>query len=294
MKAAIIIFSPSGNTAKIGEQLKASLQQNGVVVQIVNITGTEKYFSSLDKTLFLHETIKEHDVLFVGSPVYAHHLQYHVRDLLASLPKPGNGWGKIAIPFVTYGGLNSGIALEEAGKLLKKSGRQVLAGLKVSCSHCMIRAFMEEEFNKDQPMDKTIAIIDKFVGFMTSIDLNSVKDYSKYLRYQSRKAYVKANLIFNEKIWHEKRYPKMSINAAQCIKCGKCVKVCPVCHLKQESAKTIMENPHSKCIHCFNCILVCPKKAVSPVGELTKARTFMGKMIKMGKEDPDTCLYPSI
>ena len=57
--------------------------------------------------------VSEHDILFIGSSVYAHHLQYHVKDLIKKLPQPVHGWGKIAVPFVTYGGISSGIALEE-------------------------------------------------------------------------------------------------------------------------------------------------------------------------------------
>lgn len=134
--------------------LKAKLEQNNVSTQLVNIAGNKKYFSTDNKQKFLKETINEHDILFIDSPVYANHLQYHVKDLIESLPQPVNGWGKIAVPFVTYGAVSSGISLDKAGKLLRKSGRKVLAGMKVCSSHHMTRAFMDEEYNKDQSEDK--------------------------------------------------------------------------------------------------------------------------------------------
>jgi len=96
MKVTIIEFSPSGNTNKVGEVLKARLQQNNISIQLVNIAGNKEYFLSNNKQKFLQETVKEHDILFIGSPVYAHHLQYHIKELIESLPKPINGWGKIA------------------------------------------------------------------------------------------------------------------------------------------------------------------------------------------------------
>lgn len=294
MKVAIIEFSPSGNTNKIGELLKASLEQNNISVQLVNIAGNEEYFLTSNKQNFLQETVKEHDILFIGSPVYAHHLQYHVKYLIESLPQPGNGWGNVAVPFVTYGGISSGISLDEAGKLLIRSGRKVLAGMKLSSSHRMTRAFMKEEFNKDQPEEKIISVIAELVKRVKSADLNSLKDNSKHLKYQNIKTYLKANLIFKEKVWHEKRYPQIVIDNNQCIKCGKCINVCPVLHLQQNKDKSIIKNVNSACVHCFNCIVECPQKAIYPVGDLEKARSFMENMISKGTETPANCLYPKL
>ncbi|TCO68803.1 4Fe-4S dicluster domain-containing protein [Marinisporobacter balticus] len=226
--------------------------------------------------------------------MYAHHLQYHIKDLIKNLPKPLNGWGKVAIPFVTYGGIHSGIALEEAGKLLKKSGRKVLAGLKVSSSHRMTRAFMIEEYNSCPSEDKIISTIEELVERVRSVDLYSLKDKSKYLNYQSRKTYLKANIVFKEKVWHEKRYPKVVIDDNECIRCGKCINVCPICHLQQNLDKSTIKNINNPCIHCFNCVIECPQKSISLVGNLETAKKIMENMIKTAKEDSDTYLYPTI
>jgi ferredoxin len=212
--------------------------------------------------------------------------------LIKILPKPVNGWSKIVVPFVTYGGISSGISLDEAGKLLRKSGRIVLAGMKISSSHRMTRAFMKDEYNKDRSEDKIISTIQELIRRVKSADLNSVKDNSKHLKYQSLGTYIKSNLIFKEKEWHKKRYPNILIDSNQCIKCGKCAKICPVCHLQQNTEKSIIKNVDSQCIHCFNCIIECPQKAISLLGDLDKAKIFFGKMVKKYKENPDTCLYP--
>lgn len=294
MNVSIIEFSPSGNTNHVSELIKAALEQNNINLQLVNITGNEKYFFTKDKGSFLQETLKEHDILFIGAPVYAHHLQYHVKELIEALPKPINGYGKIAIPFITYGGISSGIALDEAGNLLRKSGRRILLGMKVSSSHRMTRAFMKEEFNKNQPESKLISTIDELVKRIKSSNVASSEDNSKHLKYQNIGTYLKANIIFKEKVWHEKRYPKIELDQHKCVKCGKCTKVCPVCHLQQDSTKSIIKNMNSQCIHCFNCIVECPKQAITPVGDLEKAKGFMEKMINRAKETPDTCLYPKL
>jgi len=164
MRVTIIQFSPSGNTMKVSEKIKVSLEKGGEnVVQLIDITGDRCFFEN-NRSDFLKEKVDRHDILLIGCPVYAHHLQYHVQGLIKLLPKPDSDrWGKYTIPYVTYGGIDSGIALEEAGRLLKKSGRKVIGGMKISASHKMTRAFMDEEFNRGKPDDKMISIIDELL-----------------------------------------------------------------------------------------------------------------------------------
>ncbi len=56
---------------------------------------------------------------------------------------------------------------------------------------------------------------------------------------------------------------KISISAETCIKCGKCVKVCPIYVFTQESkAVPVVANP-GMCIKCGQCVSVCPTSSVS-------------------------------
>ena len=54
----------------------------------------------------------------MGSPVYAHHLHHNIKDFIKGL-YPTEKEVPIAVPFITYGGINSGEALHEAEVLLK-------------------------------------------------------------------------------------------------------------------------------------------------------------------------------
>ena len=294
MEAIIIYFSPTGNTRFVANTILKEFQKNEILTQLVDVTKNEILFNEKNPEKFLSESIPKHDILMIGSPVYAHHVQYHVMDLIKKLPRPNKEkWGKIAIPFVTYGGIDSGIALEEAEKYLKKSGRTVIGGLKFSASHNMTRVFMDVEFNKGKPNDEILPIIEELVETIKQIDLKSpATSKSKLLQYQSRKAALIAKIILNEKKFHEKRYPNPVISLDKCVHCGKCVSACPVVHWKSESEK-IIGNPDNNCIHCYNCIHVCNSDAITLTGDLEKGREFMQNMIeeKGNKESPANFFY---
>lgn len=294
MKIAIIQFSPSGNTFKVSELIKRELEQRNLEVQLLDITGKKEFFIEKNIQKFLADNVGKHDVLLIGSPVYANHLQYHVQDLITSLPKPNDIWGKYAIPYVTYGGISSGIALKEAGELLKISKRIVPIGMKVSASHRMTRAILNEEFNKEKLLDNNFPQVTELVNRIIQLNHNFISNSSvKFLAYNGLITALKANILFKEKVMHEKRYPKISIDQSICTICGKCVKSCPVLHLAKKDNR-IIENSQSPCIHCLNCIIQCPNNAIKLKGDLEKGTAFLKKMIiKNGnKETPETSVYP--
>ena len=296
MKTTIIQFSPSGNTLKVSEMLKEELERRNQEVQLIDITGERKFFLEKDIHSFLREKVKQHDVLLIGGPVYAHHLQYHVQDILKALPKPDDKWGKYAVPYVTYGGISSGIALREAGKLLKKSGRIVHAGMKVSAPHRMTRAFMPDEFNKDKLQGDFFPQVTELVNRIMQLDHTHIsKCNSKSLKYNGLITVLKANIIFKEKVWHEKRYPNIQINHEKCTNCGKCVKNCPVLHLSTKDNKPY-KDVISSCIHCLVCASECPNQAVELIGNLEKGKAHMNNNIARNgnKETPVTAVYPEM
>lgn len=290
MKILIMTFSPSGNTDKVGVSLKNKLLSHGNEVQYLKLAGNSDYFKSEDKETFLERIVKPHDLLIIGSPVYAHHLQYHVKELISQLPFPNKKWSEAVIPFVSYGGISSGIALEEAGKLFKKRNRKILMGAKISMSHKMTRAFMENEYDCSQAHLVEL-LINELVETIIKFDGQTVIDLSKQLTYKSRIEYIKAMVIFNEKKWHAKRYPLVLIDNNKCTACAACIKGCPVGHLEIDKMNKVLKSDNYDCIHCFNCVVACKENAVYLKGDLEKAKQLINKMTLKEKETPSTVIF---
>lgn len=281
MKITVIQFSSSGNTEKVSSAIREVLEEDGTAtVQVVDLARDASFFGG-GRAADVLERVAPHDVLMVGGPVFAHHLQYHVQDLIRLLPRPdGRRWGSVAIPFVTYGGLSSGIALEEAGQLLRRSGRTVVGGLKVSAAHRMTRAFLDEEFNAGKPNGELRPVVldlrERIRRLAAGEDLPHGR---RLLHYRPRLEALAIRVIFDEKKWHRERYPRIRIDRSRCTNCGACAKLCPVLHLGKDAAGVVGEQPGRDCIHCLGCAATCPRKAIGLVGDLEKGRAFMKKAI---------------
>jgi len=299
LKVAIIVFSPTGNTLKVGKMLEDQLNSKNVDVQLYNFTGNKKIFQKGEIKSFLKENIKEHDLLCIGSPVYAHHLHYNVKDLIKSLPKPENGWAKLAVPFVTYGAINSGIALHEAAKLLKKSGRITILGMKINGFHCMTALpQIKVKINEGMPGNEAIPIIEKLTNKIVQFNgtiIDKTTDITKKLNYQKLKSRIKAKIIFREKFWHKHLYPTVTFNHNNCEKCGQCINICPVnCIEMEEEGPILLDNP--SCIHCGACILECKYNAIEISANWDRLNSILIKSINgqgplVSNENPKSLVY---
>jgi len=299
LKVAIIVFSPTGNTLKVGKMLETELISRNVHVQLYNFTRNDKIFRENNINSYLKESIREHDLLCIGSPVYAHHLHYNVKKIIKALPKPKNGWAKIAVPFVTYGAINSGIALREAAKLLKNSGRFTILGMKINAFHCMTALpQINVKINEGMPGEEALPIIEQLVEKIVHFNydvINKSKDITKKLNYQKLKNRIKAKTIFREKFWHKYLYPKLKFNHDACHKCEQCIDICPVNCLEMTNDGPILLNNPS-CIHCGACILECQFNAIEINTNWDRMNNILEKSINglgplVSNENPKSVVY---
>lgn len=82
MKALIIVFSPSGHTLKVAEHINSTLKEHKVTVQLINITKDTNYLTKEKISESLKKEVKAHDVLFIGGPLYAGHVEKHILQVI--------------------------------------------------------------------------------------------------------------------------------------------------------------------------------------------------------------------
>ena len=128
MKVAIIVFSPSGHTLQAANIFKEELERKGAHVQLVNTTKNPNYLNESSIKKQLEADLDAHDLLLIGGPIYAGHMEGHILRIIKQLPGVGGKFGALAVPFATYGGVHSSVALEEMGKLLKRQKRKSILG----------------------------------------------------------------------------------------------------------------------------------------------------------------------
>lgn len=263
MKILMIVFSPAGSTLKIARLLEEKLVVAGNEVQLLNVTGNASMFKEGKFKETLEEKVNSHDLICIGSPVYEKHMEYYVQQLVKTLPKPDEKWGKLAIPFVTYGGISSGNALLEAERLLTKSGRITVAAMKIESTH-IISKKLSTKVNEGMPGDEAIPYIEELVKRISEIEPNKMNatNFSKSLNYHSFKEKMLCNLM-KEKMLHKHKYPAFTIAQDKCSKCLKCVHTCPVQRIGIENEFPKMAGKEHVCIHCFSCTAICPNEAIS-------------------------------
>ncbi|MFW9852939.1 MAG: EFR1 family ferrodoxin [Candidatus Thorarchaeota archaeon] len=269
MKVTFIIFSPTGNTLKVARTMENSLKAKDVEVQLIDLTRDPVFFNgnNKDKLSYLNEKIKQHDLLCLGGPVYAHHLHFNILNIIKELPKPNEKWGKLATSFITYGGISSGLALIESVKLLKKSGRIPALAMKINSEHCMTKLkYISTKINEGMPGEEAIPFIEDFVEKIIllknkdNVEILNIIPQLKYLKFIDR---MKDKIIFREKIWQKYLYPKIFIDYNKCTKCGICSEICPVQRIEMTDKGPIIPKNSHLCVHCVSCMIHCPVEAIT-------------------------------
>ena len=130
MKYFIIYCSPAGTTEHVAKNIGTTLKEFNGDVFIKDIGKKHNRLFALDQIKAAKETV----CLYVGTPVYGGHTVLPVMTFIDELPESKTGF---AVPFVTWGGVTSGVALWEMGKKLLEKGYKLAAGAKIGAVHSM-------------------------------------------------------------------------------------------------------------------------------------------------------------
>ena len=117
-KTAIAYCSPAGSTRHVARVIEAVLAETAAEVAVLDLkeAGSAAGFAEAVRAM------APEDLLFVGSPVYRDMAVPPVLRFIEGLPRVD---GVFAVPFVTWGGAFSGIALWQMGRALALCWAQV-------------------------------------------------------------------------------------------------------------------------------------------------------------------------
>ncbi|MBC2713653.1 MAG: 4Fe-4S binding protein [Desulfosarcina sp.] len=278
MKNAFIVFcSPAGSTGHVARVIAHSLEEKSIAVHLLDLGAGE----NLSRFLGLLKAAEADDCLFVGSPVYRDMAISTVMAFLGGLPATK---GCMTVPFITWGGVNSGIALWQMGQVLQNKGYALAGAAKVLGVHSLM-------WQSDRPVgqghpdtadDRQVRmLVDKVVERTKNMKPDTLPLTVLDYQLEEISTDIKNKL---DQPWTI--IPK-TVDEEKCTKCGTCAEVCPVEAVSLDPVPVFDEN----CFDCFNCIRECPEEAIAPTLTLDKIEAMIRKRVETFNERPPTQIF---
>ncbi len=229
----ILYFSSTGNSLWIAKQVKEKF--GGKIVYIPKYEGCGSEF----------------DRIFLVTPIYSFGMPTFVWDLLPKLDKT-----KELIIIQNYGGMVGG-ADYLIYNYAKKNGLNVKAVFVMKMPENFTVSFSVPKFYLNSTLKKAKGRIEKILSQIEKGEF----------RVPKKKKTKQAKYLQNKSNWHliGQRF-KCTEN---CVKCGKCVSICPVGNISLKDGKIVFGD---KCVACLGCYHRCPNKAIKYLNKNKKNR----------------------
>ncbi len=276
MQHYIAYFSPAGTTRKVAEQIQQALQKEQIAAELNDL-------SVHGATLASHlKKAAQPFVLWLGSPVYCDHALPPVLEQLATLPANLQGY---SVPYAVWGGVCSGLALQEMAEILVQKHLPPLAGAKIMAEHCSTWD-ATKQWEAGRPDAKDLALVDELVGkVVAQLKSGTVQalDLQK-LNYLSAAQQAESALKSLPKAKTAMGTPKA--DEAKCVQCGECVQVCPTGAMSLQPWPTVAAE---LCILCSQCVRTCPEDAFPHHGEQAAER--IANMAAASQEEKVSAIF---
>ena len=219
----ILYFSGTGNSLYIAKKLKEDL--GGKVLYIPNYVGNGSEFEKI----------------IIVTPIYSYGMPKHVYELLPKLDKE-----KELIVVQNYGGMIAGADYLMYQYCLR-NGLNIKSIFTLKMPENFTTTFTVPKFYLNSTLKKSINRVAKVVD-----DIKNKNYVVPKKKKTKEETYLK-----NMSNWH---IIGKSFNVSEdCVKCGKCIRICPVNNISMVDGKIVFSD---KCVACLGCYHRCPKKAI--------------------------------
>lgn len=271
----IVYFSPAGSTRHVAQVMEKRFKELGVEPSLFDLTKN----SDLSKVI--SQEIQDDSCLIVGSPVYVSHAAPPIMQFLAELTPVTTGF---AVPYVTWGGASSGIALFEMARELDKKGFKILGAAKVMAVHSLMWQF-ESPLGEGHPNyedDRMVQeLIDEINSKMQSYSSRGI-DLSD-LAYQKEEIHAEMEKMSLEIA--KAHMPIRQVDEVLCNQCEICGEICPTSSVAFVPYPVFGEG----CIYCFSCMRHCPEGAIK--ADLSEIWQRIEARAEFFKERPYTKIF---
>ncbi len=255
-----IYFSGTGNTRHciekfIRESTGTAATESGVPMEPASTETIVSIEASASASRALRDA---QDVIVLAYPIYYSNLPKIMRDFI--MENKGAWKGKKVFILCTMG-LFSGDGAGVSARLLKKYGASVIGGLHLIMPDCIC----DVKLLKFSP-EKNRQIIAKADRKLEKAARQLAKGSPAWegLGFFSHLAgFFGQRLWFYRKTMHYSS--QLKINKEVCIRCGRCVSLCPMHNLSLDKNGV---SAGVSCTMCYRCIGQCPARAITLIGRM--------------------------
>lgn len=159
------------------------------------------------------------------------------------------------------------------GRLLEKHGAQITGGL-----HLKMPDSIADEKVLKRSAEKNAQLVEAARRKIA----NAVADM-KQGRYPQDGLGLMARMagFLSQRMWfghRTQRYSdRLKVDAARCVDCSKCVRLCPTGNLTMEGKAA---KGRDRCTACYRCVNACPQQAITLLGKRVIAQTMIEKHLR--------------
>lgn len=214
----------------------------------------------------LRTAVQEPCCLWIGSPVYCDHAVPLVHACIDGLPPAAEN--SYSVPFATWGGVTSGLALPELAAQLQTKRYTPVAAAKILAEHSSMwasKAPLGQGRPNPDDLALVAALVDKVCADLAQNQCMPLTE--ERLNYLSPMLQAEAGV--KNLTAAKAASPPLAADEERCEQCGLCAESCPV--------DAITMNPYPEinrkiCVLCMQCVRHCPHEAFPHNGELVETR----------------------